>query len=139
MSECLSIEYDSGRKALVTHSLGERFMVRAIIVNLISEFLEGYAILAFLVWLVLSLALLLYLNQVMLKTFVLELSQSWILSLNAINALLIGAMLALFGFLFHIFLGHPQAVDTLCVRTVTTVMLFHLIICQWLWHVLLRA
>lgn len=57
MSVRLSIQDYCGRQALVTHSLGERLMIRALIVHFITELSEGDAVLALLVWFMLSLAL----------------------------------------------------------------------------------
>lgn len=71
MPESLPVQNYSRWQALVAHPLWEGFMVRTVIVDLVSELLERHAILALLIGLMLPLALLLDLNKVMLKAFVL--------------------------------------------------------------------
>lgn len=71
MPESLSVQDYSRGEALVAHSLWEGLMVGAVIVNLVPKFLEGHAILALLIWLVLPFTLLLDLDKVVLKALML--------------------------------------------------------------------
>ena len=56
MSVSLAFHYNCWRQTLITHTLGERLVIRTVIVDFVAEFLERHAVLAFLVCLVLSLA-----------------------------------------------------------------------------------
>ena len=118
MAEGLALEHDCRGEALVAHALWEGFVVGALVVDLVAELLDGHAVLALLVGLVLTFALGLHLGEEVLETLVLKTCS--VLSLDAVGAFLMGSVLAVeFDFL-HLLLRHAQAVYALCIRTMTT-------------------
>ena len=84
MSVGLSLQDDGGGQALVAHTLREGSVVWTVVVHFVRELRERNAVLAFLVRLVLALALLFYLSQVMLKAFMLHIP-TWVLALYAVH------------------------------------------------------
>ena len=56
MSVGLTIQDDSRWEALIAHTLRERFVIGALIVDLVTELSERYTILTLLIWLMFALA-----------------------------------------------------------------------------------
>jgi len=57
MSVSLSLKHDSRRKTLVTHALGEGFVIGAVVIHFIAELEKGDTVLTLLIWLMFTLAL----------------------------------------------------------------------------------
>lgn len=143
MTVRLPSKHDCGGEALVAHALWEGLVVRTVVVDLVTELLERYAILALLVGLVLSATLSLDLRKVVLKALVLHLQ--FVIVLNeAIRALCVGPVLAGALHILHSLLCHSEAVDTLGLGAVVAVVLLDLLLSKGLrlafmkgWHWLL--
>ena len=73
MSVSLAFKHNGWGQAFVAHALGEGLVIGAVVIHFVAELKDGCAVLALLVWLVLSLALGLHLGEVVLEALVLEL------------------------------------------------------------------
>lgn len=129
MSIALSLKDDRWWQALIAASFREGPVVWALVIDLIAVLSEGYAILAFLVCLMLTLALSFDLFQICLKTLVLH---EFISIREAVYTLLARSMIAWLLYLFNVLFSDSEAVNTLRVGSVVAVRLFDLLIGFWL-------
>lgn len=132
MSISLSLENNSWWYAFITHSFWKRSMIRAIIVHFIWILWKRNTILAFLIRFMLLFAFIFYFKQVMLKTFMFNISQS-ILGLCTIHTPLTRRMIATkFNFLHWIF-SHTQTINAFTIWTMSTMWFLYCFFWQYFW------
>ena len=126
MAVSLALEHDCWRQALIAHAERERLVVGTVVVDFVAVGLHGRASLAALVGSMGALALLLHLEQVVLKRLVLALDQR--LCFWAVGALLAHGVVALVLDKLRSILCHIQAVHALAIGTVSAVAFLHLVV-----------
>ena len=133
----LAVQYDCGWETLIAHTLRERLVIGALVVNFVAELSKGNTILTLLIWLMLALALWFHFLQEMLKTLMLYFLAH---CLWAVGTLLTRCVIASALDIFEIFLSNTKAVQAFGVRSMIAVPLLDLFVCFWLicWLVLLQ-